>query len=299
MKRSLLLACVAALVLNGCGSVGPDAATQTITLPGSPNGVAVREPNGTVYVTDDTTNSILASSDGGRFAPYAKIPAVDGQRNGLSQIIARADGNLFVARFGFGTSGAIVRIDPAGRVALASNVNPDRRRLGLLALNPTRFLSSWFVKKGDDAAHGGVSLITIDASTNQSAERDLVVGLGKPVGLAISDDTLFITDQANNRIVKVKLSAALSATTPVASNDIFVNVSAPDLLAAAPGGTLYTKCGEHSLCRYSRTGETTVIATDFDEPRGIAVDSVRKRLFVVDRARGAGRPSHLRILRID
>jgi len=142
------------------------------------------------------------------------------------------------------------------------------------------------VNKGDDAAHGGVSFITIDASTNQSAERDLVVGLGEPVGLATSDDTQFITGQANNRIVKVKLSAALSAAAPVASNDIFVNVSAPDLLAAAPGGMLYTKCGEHSLCRYSRTGETTVIAMDFDEPRGIAVDAVRKRLFIVDRARG-------------
>jgi DNA-binding beta-propeller fold protein YncE len=80
---------------------------------------------------------------------------------------------------------------------------------------------------------------------------------------------------------------------------VFATVPSPDLLAASPDGVLYTKCGEHSLGRISKTGENTTLATDFDEPRGVAVDAARKRLLAVDRARGAGRPSRLRIIPLD
>ncbi|WP_246024863.1 hypothetical protein [Paraburkholderia dinghuensis] len=134
---------------------------------------------------------------------------------------------------------------------------------------------------------------------DQGTERDLVVGLGKPVGLAMVGDTLFISDQTNNRIVKLDLPVALSAHAPVMANDIFANVAAPDLMAAAPDGTLYTKCGDHALCRFSPTGEATAVASDFDEPRGVAVDPVRKRLLAVDRAGSAGGPSYLRVLPIN
>jgi hypothetical protein len=134
---------------------------------------------------------------------------------------------------------------------------------------------------------------------NRVTERDLVIGLGKPVGLAMVGSMLFISDQTNNRIVKLVLHVALAANAPTVANDIFVNVKAPDLMAAAPDGTLYTKCGEHGLCRFSPTGEAAEIATDFDEPRGVAVDPVRKRLLTVDRASSAGRPSYLRVLPIN
>jgi DNA-binding beta-propeller fold protein YncE len=298
MKRPLL-ACVTSLCLAACGSLGPGSAAQTITLAGAPNGVAVRVPEGTIYVTDDASNGIVASSDAAHFAPYATLPAAGGQRNSLSQIAIGADGDLFVERFGFGSASAIFRVDAAGHVTLASDANPSRRRLGLAVLSRTELLSSWFVKQGDDPAQGGVSLVTRDQASSRATERDIVVGLGKPVGLAIIGDTLYITDQTNNRIVKVGLHAALAAAAPLTASDVFANVTAPDLLAASPDGTLYTKCGEHGLCRFSKTGEPTVLADDFDEPRGVAVDAAHKRLVAVDRARGAGRPSHLRIMRLD
>jgi sugar lactone lactonase YvrE len=289
MKGSML-ACVVSLWLAACGSLEPHGAAQSITLDCSPNAVAVRSSDGAIFITDDVANAIVMSRNAARFASYATIPNGGAPRNSLSQIAAGADGNLFVTRFGFGTASAIFRVDASGGVSLASGIHPERRRLGLVVLNDGKeLLSSWFVKQGE----GGVSLVTGDI------ERDLVTGLGKPVGIAVSHDTLYITDQTNNRIVKVDLQAALGASAPVAATEVFATVPSPDLLAASPDGVLYTKCGEHSLCRISKTGENTTLATDFDEPRGVAVDAARKRLLAVDRARGAGRPSRLRIIPLD
>ncbi|SAL13747.1 Virginiamycin B lyase [Caballeronia terrestris] len=288
MKGSLL-ACAVSLWLAGCGSPGPHGAAQSIALDGAPNGVAVRSSDGAIFVTDDAAGAIVVSRDAARFATYAAIPNDGAPRNSLSQIATGADGDLFVTRFGFGTASAIFRVDASGDVSLASGIHPERRRLGLVVLSGTEWLSSWFVKQGE----GGVSLVT------SGTERDLVTGLGKPVGIAVSGNTLYITDQTNNRVVKVDLQAALGASAPVAATDVFAAVPSPDLLAASPDGTLYTKCGEHGLCRISKNGDTTALATDFDEPRGVAVDAVRKRLLAVDRARRPDRPSRLRIIPLD
>ena len=296
MKRPPL-ACLVSLCLAACGLPGPSA-PQTITLDGAPNGVAVRQADGTIYVTDDTSNAILASSDGVRFSTRATIPDTAGERHSLSQIATGAGSELFVERFGFGKSSAIFRVDAAGRVTLASNTHPERRRLGLVVLSGTQLLSSWFQKQGDEPAQGGVSLVSLDPSKNIATERDLVVGLGKPVGIAVAGDTLYITDQTNDRIVRTALRAALAAPSLVTA-DVFAQVTAPDLLAASPDGTLYTKCGQHALCRFSATGHSTVVADDFDEPRGVAVDAAKKRIIAVDRARGSARPSRLRVLPMD
>ena len=60
----------------------------------------------TIFITDDKTNSVLSSTNGKDFAPYATIPPVTGQPNALSQLIVTDDGSLLVAQFGFGKTGA-------------------------------------------------------------------------------------------------------------------------------------------------------------------------------------------------
>lgn len=292
-----LLACMISILLTACGSVGPQAAARTIPLSGTPNGIAVR-PDGTILITDDSSNSIQQSSGDDPFTRFATLPPVQGARNGLSQIATGPGGNVFVERFGFGTASAIFRIDETGLITLASDTHPERRRLGLAVLSSTGFLSSWFVKAGNDPAQGGISRVTLDPATGRATERDLVTGLVKPVGIAVVGDTLYIADQAANRIVETSLRIALSASAPVHATEVFASVTSPDLLAASADGTLYTKCGDHALCRFSTAGQATVIANDFDEPRGVAIDPTRKRLLAVDRG-GEGRPSHLRILPID
>ncbi len=71
--------------------------------------------------------------------------------------------------------------------------------------------------------------------------------------------------------MKVDLLAARTADAPVVAGETFVNVEATDLLTAGSDGSLYTKCGAHGVCSFSKCG-VTVIANDLDEPRGVAVD---------------------------
>ncbi|KND55983.1 hypothetical protein BPUN_1694 [Candidatus Paraburkholderia kirkii] len=205
---------------------------------------------------------------------------------------------LLVERFDFGSASAVFDVAPSGQVALASDTNSARRRLGLLVLDGGTFLSSWFVKEGSAPPAGGVSVITRGAAPGQVIERDIVTGLGKPVGLAAAGDMLYISDQAANRIYKMDLQTARAASAPIAASDVFATVDAPDLLAATPDGTLYTKCGAHAVCNFSKCGRPTVIADDLDAPRGVAVDVARKRLVAVDRSGTPDKPSSLRVLPI-
>jgi glucose/arabinose dehydrogenase len=118
-------ACLASLCLAACGSIG--SAPRPVSLDGAPNGVAARRTDGTIYLTDDTSNAILASSDGERFSAFATIPAA-GERHSLSQIATGADGELFVERFGFGKSSALRPPEPPALPAdqLSAALNPPR-----------------------------------------------------------------------------------------------------------------------------------------------------------------------------
>ncbi|KND61849.1 hypothetical protein BVER_05901 [Candidatus Burkholderia verschuerenii] len=299
MSRRVAWIAVMSLLLGACASGGNNVtAPIAVAVPGTPNGIAIRETDGAVFVTDDKSNGILLSLDiadsQAAFAPFARIPAA-GDRGSLSQIVFGPNAHLLVARFGFGKSSAVFDVGTNGQVALASDTNPERRRLGLVVLDGGTFLSSWFAKEGDAPAAGGVSMIPRGEPPGSVKERDIVTGLGKPVGLAVLDDTLFISDQAANRIVKVDLLEARTASAPIEAGDVFANVDAPDLLAAAPDGTLYTKCGAHALCKFSKRGRATVIAGDFDQPRGVAVDAARKRLVAVDRASSRDQASRVRV----
>ncbi len=86
------------------------------------------------------------------------------------------------------------------------------------------FLSSWFSKEGSAPATGGVSMITRGETPGSVIERELVTGLGKPVGLALVGDILYISDQVANRIAKVDLLAARTAEAPVVAAETFVLV---------------------------------------------------------------------------
>ncbi|SAK80255.1 hypothetical protein AWB82_05270 [Caballeronia glebae] len=303
MKRRLMAAIATTLFLAACGSVAPGAAVQNVPLAGTPNGVAVRESDGAVFVTDDRTNAIVMTThigedDAPAFSLYARIPAAEKERTSLSQIAFAPNGHLLVEQFGFGTSAAIYDVAPSGQVALASDTNSARRRLGLLVLDGGTFVSSWFMKEGSAPPEGGVSVITRGTAPRQVIERDIVTGLGKPVGLATVGDMLYISDQAANRIYKVDLQAARAASAPVPASDVFATVESPDLMAATPDGRLYTKCGAHAVCSFSKRGHATVVADGFESPRGVAVDVARNRLLAVDRSSAPDKPSALRVVPI-
>ena len=82
-----------AAALIGCST--PEAAVQPqkTAVDALPNGIAVRPADGAVFITDDRTNSVLAST-GGAFTPYASIPLEAGQGKSLSQLSFARSGAL-------------------------------------------------------------------------------------------------------------------------------------------------------------------------------------------------------------
>ncbi|HEY4298452.1 MAG TPA: hypothetical protein VGM85_18410 [Paraburkholderia sp.] len=302
VRRTARLAFVSgALVaaLAGCGGDGLTVAPQRIALNASPNGIAVRASDGAVFITDDQTNSVLSSPDAHTFAHYASVPTVVGQSNSLSQASFTDAGTLMIERFGFGTASAVFSVAGMDTVTALNGPDPTRRRLGLLSIGSNRLLSTWFVKNGSNPPQGALSLITYDPNTHTAIERDLLTGLGKPVGIAVSGDTVYVSDQANNNIVKASLTALLGASQAVTPGATFVRITSPDLMAVDPHGTLYTKCNATGLCRIAPDGTVSVTANDFQDARGVAVDAPRGKLYVIDRAGSAGGSSYVRIFPLD
>jgi DNA-binding beta-propeller fold protein YncE len=280
--------------LAGCGGDEITVTPQKAAVSASPNGIAVRAADGDVFITDDQTNSVLSSPDGRTFAHYASVPAMAGQSNSLSQLSFADASTLMIERFGFGTASAVFSITGVDAIAALSGPDPARRRLGLISIGSNRLLSTWFVKIGSNPLQGGLSLITYDPAAHTAVERDLLSGLGKPVGIAVSGDAVYVSDQANNDIVKASLSALLGGSQAVTPSGAFVRITSPDLMAVDAGGKLYTKCNTTGLCRIAPDGTISVLANDFQDARGVAVDAPRGRLYAIDRAASASGTSYVR-----
>ena len=170
-------------------------------------------------------------------------------------------------------------------------------RLGLVELAPGQLLSTWFVKSGNNPPQGGLSLVTYDAGTHTAAERDLLTGLGKPVGVAVSGGSVFVSDQANNNIVKARLSDLLSSAGTVTPT-VVAQIDSPDLMAVDAEGRLYTKCNKNGLCKIAPDGTISVLANDFQDARGVAINATHHVLYAVDRASPASGTSYVRTFAI-
>ncbi|MGF6726244.1 sugar lactone lactonase YvrE [Paraburkholderia sp. GAS41] len=283
-------------VLVGCSTPAATLQPQKAAVDALPNGIAVRPSDNLVFITDDRTSSVLAST-GSAFTPYASIPVEAGQGKSLSQLTFARSGALLVERFGFGTASAIFEITSNGTAVALTGPNPARRRLGLVELAPGQLLSTWFIKTGSNPPQGGLSLVTYDAATHTATERDLLTGLGKPVGVAVSGGSVFVSDQANNNVVKASLNELLNSAGAVTPT-VFVQIESPDLMAVDAQGRLYTKCNKTGLCEIAPDGTITVLANDFQDARGVAIDAIHHVLYAVDRASPASGTSYVRTFAI-
>jgi sugar lactone lactonase YvrE len=285
----LALAWTFCIALVGCASVQTPTA-KSFAVDARPNGIALRPADGTLFITDDKTSAVLSSSDGKIFAPFASIPGVAGQGVSLSQIVFTSSGSLLVERFGFGSASAIFDIQGSNPAVPITGLDPARRRLGLVVTGDGKVLSSWFIKAGKAPPSGGVSLVTYDPSSHVGVERDLLSGLGKPVGMTVKGDTLFVADQDRNVIVKASLSG------PATSAVTVTHIDGPDLMAVDASGTLYTKCNPTGLCKITPDGTVSVIANDLQDARGVAIDPEHHVLYVIDRAHSASGTSYVRTI---
>ena len=278
--------------LTGCSTPQAAVQAQKTAVDTLPNGIAVRPADGALFITDDRTSSVLTSR-GGVFTPFASIPVEAGQGKSLSQITFAQSGALLAERFGFGTASAIFEVSGNGTAVALSGPDPARRRLGLVELAPGQLLSTWFIKNGNNPPQGALSLVTYDAATHTATERDLLTGLGKPVGIAVSGGNVFVSDQANGNIVKANLGTLLGLPRPLTPT-VFAHVDSPDLMAVDSEGRLYTKCNKNGLCEIAPDGTVSVIANDFQDARGVAIDPVHHVLYAVDRGPSSGGTSYVR-----
>lgn len=288
------LTAAALVTLSACGSAQVASAPQRVSLDARANGIVIRPADGRIFITDDKTNSVLSSVDGSTFTPFAAIPVVAGQANALSQVTIADTGSLLVGRFGFGTAGAVFDVGANRSVSTLSGVDPTRRRLGLSAIGMGKLLSTWFVKNGNAPATGGLSLITYEESTHTASEHNLLTGLAKPVGIAVQSDAVFISDQADNMILKTSLSGLVNHAQADGLNTTVIKINGPDLLSIDSNGALYTKCNSTAVCRIGPDNSVAVIANDFEDARGVAIDPGHHLLYVIDRLKSASGASALR-----
>jgi DNA-binding beta-propeller fold protein YncE len=293
--RAAALAATLSIVAALAGCTTPAATVQPsrVAVDGLPNGIALRPGDNAVFITDDRTSSVLLST-GGAFTSYAAIPVAPGQGKSLSQLTFTDSGALFVERFGFGSASAIFEITGASTPAALTGPDPARRRLGLLAMGPGQLLSTWFIKNGDSPPQGGLSLVSYDEASHTATERDLMTGLGKPVGVVVWNGNVFVADQANNNIVRASLSALLGSSEAVTPTVAIARIDSPDLLAVDTQGKLYTKCNKSGLCEIAPDGTVRVLSNDFQTARGVAVDARHHLLYAIDRGPSAGGTSYMR-----
>jgi hypothetical protein len=75
---------------------------------------------------------------------------------------------------------------------------------------------------------------------------------------------------------------------------VVARIDNPDLMAVDAQGRLYTKCNKTGLCEIAPDGTVSVLANDFQDARGVAIDAAHHVLYAVDRGPSSGGTSYVR-----
>ncbi|HEY1097972.1 MAG TPA: hypothetical protein VGF99_03550 [Myxococcota bacterium] len=273
---AVLTACPGGLVAAGEGegegeSEAVDRGPTSIPLDGDPNGLTLRD-DGTLLIADDNNNRVLAYVDGEGTSVFADLPTAAANGPGLGAVAVLDDGRLVLPRFGFGSAGDVVVVEPDGTSRVVPNLDATRRRIGAVQGPDGTVYIAGFVVVGDGRKLGTVWRLDLDTG----AEVSVLDGFAKPVGLLVVGDTLFISDQERREIATARFPD-LDDVSTFASG-----LPSADLLSAGPDGALFTGSKDGDVLRIDSAGAFTIVASDFQEVRGTAYDAVNRRLFVAD-----------------
>lgn len=313
---ALLATCALSLVFgcgSGSGSTSPTAdsgkgdvevdagylsSTNFISLQnGAPETVLWDDSHAVLYVVDNTGNRIWKWTDASGLGttPYATLPAPADTgalpaNVTLGQAALLADGTLVVSRFGQPGAGygGISYVNPDGSTALVPNLNAGFRRLGL-AVAPNNTLYGAYFASADGGTAGFVT--TVDLHAGETVVAD---GFGKIVGLSVSGERLYVSDQSSAKIFDAPLSAL-----PAHAADwhTLATLVKPDQICAGPDGSLFTgqfqgapgSSDPISVRQISSSGAVTAFKKDPDvsKPSGLSYDPTNHRLFVADSGNSA------------
>ncbi|QIL74306.1 hypothetical protein G7048_27990 (plasmid) [Diaphorobacter sp. HDW4B] len=299
MRRMLLIgtAC-AAVALSACGGGGSDTdrGPTTLSVSAELNGLYWDKSESRLFLTDDAANNIRAWDGGTQFTQYAALPTAPTSGATLGQLTRTTDGTLYVTRFGFGTDGSVVGAPKTGNAYNLSGTDKLRRRIGITTTPDGALLDGWFIKGGS----GAVSELKLSGTT--ASERELITGLGKPVGLAVVGDTIYVSDQNTGNVLSYSLAKVRATPATLADGKViatFTTLDGIDLMTAASDGTLFFGGSGGKLFRISPKGETSVVASGWPKIKGVAYDENHRRLFVAVGAADAKSQPSVRIVPID
>ncbi|MGQ7848318.1 hypothetical protein ACUNV4_27720 [Granulosicoccus sp. 3-233] len=285
---TLLLSSVLLLGLSACSSdddddsgMLDDAATLRHELAADPNGIWWDAREATLYATDNDSNQILQFAEDGSLTPFASLGPVPEAGADVSQLFRDADGSFWTPRFGFGTAGTVLQIKPDRSVVAYSELDAERRRIGLTRTTEGEWLVSWFVRGGT----GGVSRLIPDTVAGTAVEIDLIVGFYKPTGIAVVGRTLYVNDQGPGELRSFDLDAVLGAPTTVESGTVltkFTEDESTDLMISDGDANLYFGSRAGKLFQVALDGMVTPLMSGLKQIRGVALDSAGRRLLAVE-----------------
>lgn len=278
-----------------------DRGPTTIEIQAKLNGLYWDPGQSRLYLTDDDANAIRAWDGEKAFPVFADLPPMgDGERTTLGQLTRDGAGTFYTTRFGFSAYGAVVAV-PESRVARnLDGLDVTRRRIGIIATPDGTLIDGWFE---GPASVGHVSEVTLDGAGGAS-ERELITGLGKPTGLALVGDWLYVSDQFSGELRRYSLADLRARDTPAQPDDgelfiAFTPSDSLDLMVAATDGTLYFGGGGTLYQVGPAVGQSKKLAEGWPGIFGVALDAANKRLFAAVKAEAADGPASIRIVPLD
>ena len=251
---------------------------RAVDLPGDSNGAYWDASTRSLYIVDDTFDQLVRWTDAEGFRAIGAFPpATKVSLGGL----VRAGAGFVTTSFGFGDDGGAYMLAPGVPSPAIDNLAPERRRIGLASGPDGAIYEAFFVVHGHDHA-GGVARLDL-----AGGETDVIsTGLRKPVGVAVTATTLYVSDQEQDAIFAYPLAADGSVGAPTT---IARDLPSADLLTALPGGDLVTGGKHGAVYRITPAGKVSTIADGFEQVRGTAYDPAGKRLFVIEHSAATSR----------
>lgn len=294
-RRWLIAGAASAFVaLSACGGGSSvDRGPTTLNVSAKLDGLYWDKSESRLYLTDANANSIRVWDGAQTFNTYATLTAAPASGATLGQITRTGDGTFYTTRFGFGTDGAVVAVPRNGAAVNLAGTDPLRRRIGITTAPDGSLLDGWFIKGGS----GAVSQLTV--SGPNASERELVTGLGKPVGVAVSGDKLYVGDQNSGSVLQYSLSAVRATPATLADGKVvatFTTLDGIDLMATASDGTLFFGGSGGSLFQVSPTGTVAKLVSGWPAIMGVAYDEANRRLFAAVAAADATSSASIRIV---
>jgi len=202
--------------------------------------------------------------------------------NRVGGLTIAPDGTLYIARVGEGQVGAIIRVDPEGRVHALPNVHVKIWQ-GALAYDATRtrLFATQYMRSRSGAFDGAIVEVDLESGTCSN----VIDGFLHPTGLAVLGNVLVVADARRRAVFRVDLSGGRGVFRLQLSTD----VERPDSVCACGDDAVLVTSTEDetsigTVRRIGLDGSSKVLAQGPWEPRGAVCSA--DRAYVATRRHG-------------